>query len=202
MSRSNDVRGFSLLELLAAVSILLVVGAIAVPAFNNTSAQIKVSSAAREVERELQMARMRAVQSDRAIRVRFNCPAAGQYRIVEVIGSPYAPAAADSDSNATTRCDPVGYPFPDPNRAFFAIPNHDGPVQRLPNRVSFGAVQSLEFWPDGTVHRNTGTLPWTVIETAGVTMTLFDNQHGTEASVPSHLKKSITVNGLGKITLQ
>jgi prepilin-type N-terminal cleavage/methylation domain-containing protein len=202
MQRHSDVRGFSLLEMLAVVSVLLIVGAMAVPAFTNTSAQMRVSAAMREVERELQTARMRAVQSGRAIRVRFNCPAAGQYRMVEVLGSVYAPAAADADSAATTRCDLNAYPYPDSDRGFFAIPNHDGPLRRLPTQVSFGATATIEFWPNGTAHVDTGTLPWSAIGAEGTSITIFDNSRGTETSAPDDLKSAVTVNGLGKITLQ
>jgi prepilin-type N-terminal cleavage/methylation domain-containing protein len=201
MGRVTEVRGFSLLELLAVVSILLIVGAIAVPALTNTTAQMRVGAAMREVERELQTARMRAVQSGRAIRVRFNCPSAGQYRMVEVIGSIYAPAAADADSAAATRCSLTAYPYPDADRSFFATPNHDGPLHRLPTQLSFGTTMTIEFWPNGTAHVDTGTQPWPKIGGEGLTLTLFDNSHGTETNTPDDLKSSVTVNGLGKITL-
>lgn len=201
MHRAWDVRGFSLIEMMAVVAILLIAGALTIPAVTSGLAEMRVSSAAREVERELQTARMRAVQSDRAIRVRFNCPAAGQYRMVEVIGSQYAPAAADSSGNAATRCSEAAYPYPDPDPSYFAFPNHDGPVRTLPDEVSFGTVQAVEFWPDGTAHIDTGGTFWSVIPNEGITLTLYDNEHGSEASAPQSLKKSITVNGLGKVTL-
>jgi len=200
MHRASSVRGFSLIELLAVVSILLIVGAIAVPAFTNTTAQMRVAAAAREVERELQTARLRAVQSNRAMRVRFNCPGAGQFRMVEVIGSAFVHAAADASSAAATRCDLVAYPHPDTDRSFFAIPNHDGPVRRLPPQVSFAAAQVIEFWPDGTAHLDTGAgAPWPVIPGDGITLSLEDNTYG--GTLPDSLRKTITVNGLGKITL-
>jgi hypothetical protein len=51
-------------------------------------------------------------------------------------------------------------------------------------------VQTIEFWPDGSVHANlSNTNPWTNIGSTGVTITL------TRKGV----NKTITVNGLGKI---
>ena len=40
-----------------------------------------------ELEREFQSARLRAVIANRSLRVRLNCPAAGYYRTVEVLGT-------------------------------------------------------------------------------------------------------------------
>ena len=81
---------------------MMVVGAhrhdrrIALPVMQDMTANIKLNEAARLVEREMQDARLKAVSSNRAIRVRLNCPAAGYIRSVEVLGT-----AAD---DATNRC--------------------------------------------------------------------------------------------------
>jgi prepilin-type N-terminal cleavage/methylation domain-containing protein len=196
MNRSTDVRGFTLIELMLVVAILGVISAIAIPSVLNTSRQIRLSSAARQVERELQGARMKAVRSNRAIRVHFNCPAAGQYRAVELLGSVQFPATNDDDSQAATRCSNSAYPYPDPDPEFFAIPNNDGPIQTLQDGLGFGNVQTIEFWPDGTAHAASGgTLPWPPIPEAGISLSVFDTAH------QSTMVTSIEVNGLGKITL-
>src|SRR5436190_23697481 len=104
MTRSANVRGFTLIELVLVLAILVVISAMAIPAVLNTSRQIRLSANARQVERELQGARMKAVRSNRAIRVRFNCPGATQYRSVELLGTVQTPAADDDDSRAATRC--------------------------------------------------------------------------------------------------
>ena len=88
-------------------------------------------------------------------------------------------------------------PVPDNDPEFFAIPNNDGPLQTLPIEVSFGNVETIEFWPDGSAHVQSGTTnPWPVIGTAGLSLTMYDVKY------QSTMVKSITVNGLGKITLQ
>jgi hypothetical protein len=73
------------------------------------------------------------------------------------------------------------------------VPNHDGPVRRLPKDVSFGAIKTLEFWPDGSVHADAGAgNPWPPVAAPG-----------TAISVTKGVSvKQITVNGLGKVQLQ
>jgi prepilin-type N-terminal cleavage/methylation domain-containing protein len=196
MARVTDVRGFSLIEVLLVVALLAMVSVMAIPLVLNSTAQIRLSSNARQVERELQTARMKAVRSNRAIRVRFNCPASGQYRMVEVLGTVQTPAADDDDARAAVRCGYSTYPYPDNDPEFFAIPNNDGPIRTLQDGVGFGSdVQTVEFWPDGTAHVNAGGgSPWPVIP-AEQSLKVQDIQHS------STMVTSIGVNGLGKITL-
>jgi len=197
MDRVDKVRGFTLLELMLVLAVLGVLSAMAIPAFLNTTRQIKGAANARAVERELQGARMKAVRSNRAIRVRFNCPSTGQYRIVELLGSRQTPATDDADSRAATRCGYSAYPYPDTNQDFFSIPNNDGPIQTLQDGIGFGTdAQTVEFWPDGTAHiASGGVQPWPAIPDDGVGITVFDIMH------QSTIVTSIGVNGLGKITL-
>jgi prepilin-type N-terminal cleavage/methylation domain-containing protein len=190
--RRDEVRGFTLLELLMVVAIFSIVSAMAVPALMSSSAQIQLASATRQVERELQQARMRAVRGDRTIRIRFNCPGAGQYRMVEVLGTFNAPAVDDADARAAQRCSETNYPYPDPNTEYFAIPNNDGPLKTLPAGVAFSASQTLDFWPNGTVHAGGQFDPLG----APATLRLYDVKKGTS------FNRAITVNGLGKITYQ
>jgi prepilin-type N-terminal cleavage/methylation domain-containing protein len=199
--RAHAVRGFTLLELLIVVALFTIVGAIAVPAITNMLAGMRVGAAAREVERELQTARQRAVAANRPMRVRFNCPAVGAYRIVELIGTTDLPAPNDADSKATTRCSETTYPYPDPYTGIFDIPNNDGPLKRLDPRVKFAATQTIEFWPDGTAHTNQGTDPWKVIPPdAAVAFTLHLSSGSSVAVAAS--AKTIRVNGSGRIQLQ
>ena len=182
--------GFTLVDMLVTLAVFVVLAGAAVPALRDVTGSLRLGSALRDVERELQTARLKAVTSNRPIRVRFNCPAAGQFRMVELIGTPAAPDARDAAAN---RCSPTTYPYPVTNMNALTRPNHDGPVRLLGTGVSFVASQTVEFWPDGTAHADAGGgNPWPPIAGTGVTITV--RYKSTD--------KSITVNGVGKVQIQ
>jgi prepilin-type N-terminal cleavage/methylation domain-containing protein len=173
--------GFSLIDMMIVIALMGIIAGMAVPAWGNLTESMKLASNAREVERELQTARLKAVTANRPIRVRFNCPVAGQYRMVELIGSVTAPHANDVAAN---RCQEVVYPYPAADREPLTRPNHDGPLRRLAAKVTFGAAAHLEFWPDGSVRKIDGTaMPMEI------------------TLVKDNAVRKITVNSLGKITL-
>jgi prepilin-type N-terminal cleavage/methylation domain-containing protein len=182
-------RGFTMVDMVAALALIGILSAVAIPTMTSTVDATRLAQATREVERELQIAKSRAVGKGRPIRIRFNCPSAGMYRITELIGTVAAPAAADSAAN---RCDESVYPFPAGDADPMTLPNNDGPMRRLSGEASFGAVQTIEFWPDGTAHYSNGVTPWGMIPVNSLNLTLTRN--GKTAT--------ITVNGLGRIQTQ
>ena len=188
---TRDRSGFSLVEMVIVTAVVAIIAGMAVPLLVNAAATIRLAQASREVERELQTARMLAVQTNQPMRLAFNCPSPGQYRIVELIGTSSVPASGDS---ATNRCAMTAYPYPaDTDKNPLTRPNFDGPLRYLDPTVSFSVFTTIEFWPDGTAHTNTGgSNPWPVIGANGTTITL--TRYGKT--------KNITVNGLGKIQLQ
>jgi hypothetical protein len=125
------------------------------------------------------------------MRVLFGCPTAGRYRMVELIGTPRTPAAGDG---AADRCDLASYPYPgDVDKSPLSRPNRDGPLRTLDASVSITQATTIEFWPDGSAHTNTGGVnPWPPIAGTGYTIIL------TRKGV----NKSILVNGVGKIQIQ
>jgi len=189
VNRQSDA-GFTLIDTLITVTVLAILMGIAAPTMRDLTSGMRLGQGGREVERELQTARLKAVTANRPIRLRFNCPVAGQYRMVELIGSPAVPTANDSAAN---RCQDTVYPYPNTDMDPLTRPNHDGPVRTLHNTLSFGAASNLEFWPDGTVHQQSGaTNPWPAVASTGTAVTV---TNGTTV-------KTISVNGLGKIQLQ
>ena len=187
----HSERGFSLLDMLAVVTVLGIIMAIAVPNIAAGIDAMRLGADARAVERELQVAKSRAVSRGRAIRIRFNCPSPGQYRITELLGTVSVPLTADTAAN---RCDPAAYPFPAADNDPLTLPNLDGPVRMLDASVAFSAQQTIEFWPDGTARYAAGgtITPWPMIPTTGLSIAL----------VRKGITSVITVNGLGKIQLQ
>ena len=177
--------GFSLTELLLVVSIFAVMAGIAVPTTLNVSEVIRVSGGAREVEQELQTARLKAVQANRTLRVRFNCPSTGQYRRVEFMN-------AGIDASAD-RCSEASYPFPSPRDGDPATPAHDGPLRFMPEGLALVvAVPGLEFRPDGRVFQVTTSGGVTPISGSGLGLTFSEGSHST----------TVNVNGLGHIQIQ
>ena len=181
--------GFSLIELLMVVALVGIVSVIGMPLLGQIAGSIELGEAARQVERELQSARMAAVAANQPVRVMFNCPVAGQYRLVELIGTPAVPAAADG---VVGRCSSTTYPFPAPDNNPITRPNTDGPLRTLKSTVTFTTVTTIEFWPDGTAHTNSGLVnPWPPIASPGTSIVL----------TRSGKTRSILVNGIGKIQL-
>ncbi len=177
----RTARGFTVIELLIVVMMIGTLAAIGVPVFKDMSASIKLNEAARLVEREMQDARLKAVSSNRVIRVRMNCPATGYLRSVEVLGT-----AADSAGN---RCLASIYPFPAPDDDIMTRPNFDGPVRVLPNGATVSSVV-LQFTPDGTSNSVVAGVVTTI--TTPVTVTI---SRGGKS-------KTVTVNNVGKVQLQ
>ena len=189
MAFETPERGFSLLEMLMITTVFAIIAGIGTPLFNDITDSIKLGEAARQVERELQTARLTAVSANQPLRVRFNCNATGEYRMVELIGTPSVPAAGDG---ATNRCSPTVYPFPAADRNPLTRPNNDGPLRYLPDQTTFTTSATIEFWPDGTAHMASGTInPWPSIASTGTNIVL--TRKGKT--------KTILVNGIGKVQL-
>ena len=184
MSNTQSHAGFTLIDMIVTITVMSIVMAMAVPSLVNLSDGMKLGQGQRDVEVELNTARTIAVSSNRQIRMRFNCPATGQYRRVELIGTP---TNNDANDNATDRCSETKWRFPANDTDPTSRPNHDGPIRKLPATVSFGTTSTLEFWPNGTVHYT---------DTTQVPVT------GTAITVTRGVSvKTIRVNGLGKIEL-
>jgi len=183
--------GFTLIEMLLTTAVIAIVAGMAVPLLGDVAGKMKLGDAARTVERELQTARLAAVSSNKPMRMQFNCPSAGQFRMMELIGTPKVPAAADT---AVDRCSLASYPYPgDTDKNPLTRPNRDGPLRTLDSTVTIMSATTIEFWPDGSAHTNTGgTDPWPPIAGTGYTITLTRNAQ----------YKSILVNGVGKIQIQ
>jgi Tfp pilus assembly protein FimT len=181
MASRVSSQGFTLVELLLIVGMIGALAAVGMPVMKNMTSSIKLNDASRLVERELQDARMKAVASNRVLRVRLNCPSTGSIRRVEVLGT-----AVDAPLD---RCLQSTYPFPAPDTDVMTRPNFDGPVRTLP--VGATVTSSVvQFAPDGTAAEVVNGVPQIIATTVNVTIT----REGKS--------KSVTINGTGKILLQ
>jgi len=190
MLKTHECDGFTLVDMVVTMGLLTILAAAAVPELIDVAQQMKLGQAQRQVLVEMNSARLVAVTANRPMRIRFNCPAAGQYRVVELIGTPSSPT---TDDGAGDRCSDTKWKYPANDNEPVTRPNHDGPVRWLPSSVTFTASPTLEFWPDGSVHRQlAGENPWSVLDTTtGATIKV----------QKSGVEKMISVNGLGKIQL-
>ena len=179
-SRVRTERGFSLTELMLTVAVAGTLMAMAVPVAQDVTASAKLGEAARLVEREFQDARLRAVSSNRILRVRINCPGTGYIRTVEVLAS-----AADTP---VARCSTSSYPFP-PDQDLITRPNYDGPVRVIPNQATIPTTD-IQFLPDGTAQAVVNGTATTIVSSQTVTITRRNRS------------RTVTVNGAGKIQLQ
>jgi prepilin-type N-terminal cleavage/methylation domain-containing protein len=185
-----SARGFSLSELLLVVAVAATLMAIAVPFVGDVGENFKLSAAAREIERELQAARLKAVSSNRRLRVRLNCPSAGFVRTVEVL--------ATSADDASNRCLTSAYPYPPADQDVMTRPNFDGPVRILPNGATVTLTDPadtmtkalIEFRPDGTAVKLVNTTIQAIATPITVTVTR------------NNKSRSMTINGAGKIQIQ
>ena len=99
-----------MIDLMVVVALIGVLSAISIPLIMGSIERMRLGQSTREVERELQTAKQRALGKGRVMRVHFNCPRPGAYRAVELLGNPSAPLAADTA--LPNRCLLTAYPYP------------------------------------------------------------------------------------------
>jgi Tfp pilus assembly protein FimT len=182
MTRLRRAEGFSLADVVVATAIGAVMTAVSVPVASRMVESTQMATTTRIVERELQTARLKAVSKNRPMRVRFNCPAPGQVRIIEVTGV----TATDSASN---RCDESVFPYPGPADSNPATPAHDGPITRLPLLATVSGPD-LQFSTRGTAMTLSGGTAKAIAGSTSLTLT-----RKTDTA-------TVTINGLGRITIK
>jgi len=94
----HSERGYTLVELLIVVGMIGVASAIALPIFMESNARTGLWTGSERIGATIRQARLRAISTNTTYRVVFNCPSAGNLRMLIVTGDP----AVDDDF--VTRC--------------------------------------------------------------------------------------------------
>jgi len=192
ISRMKSTAGFSIIDMVAVMAVIATVSAMAIPQTMGALDSMRLGMSVRDVERELQFARLKSVSTNRPMRVRFDCPSAGKIRVVEVIGTSAAPDA--KDANTWDRCNETTFPYSPTgaDQSRLTRPNNDGAIRTVYTGTTFSGTgnQTLEFWPNGTVH----TACQAACDTSGTQIATL-----TLTLTRKSKTKNITVNGLGKI---
>jgi type IV fimbrial biogenesis protein FimT len=151
--RSN--RGFTLIELMIALGIAGVLAAVAVPVFIESASRNQIWTASETIGSQIRQARLRAISRNRSYQVRFDCPAAGQFRILVVPGPDDVPPAPIADAD---RCGTIVMDA--------GVTILDGGTFSMPNSVSFGDVDTLTVNSRG-IYTSAGVIPQTITVTYG-----------------------------------
>ena len=142
MSKWKRIAGFTVIDTVMTLAVGLCLTAVAVPSIDGAMRRYRITTASRTITAQVRAARGTAVASNRTMRVRFNCPAPGQFRVIEVTGNP----AID---NAANRCSETAYPYPDPDPA--VAPNADGPAMWINEGAVLENVQDLQISNRGRI---------------------------------------------------
>lgn len=132
-------RGFTLLEALVVIGIIGVLGAAALPVMFDSNNRNAVWTTSEQIGSQVRQARLRAITTNTSYQVRFNCPAARQYRLLIVDGN-------INDADRCTQYKP-----------------QDSGVYTTPASVTFGNPPSLQVNGRGQYSIvGVGALPLTV----------------------------------------
>lgn len=140
----RSISGFSLIELLVVLALITITVGIAIPTLSGSTARNSVWTASEMIGSQIRQARLKAISRNTRFRVRFDCPAAGQFRVLQVTGD----AAIDNDAD---RCSDTQ--------------QFDSGIYQMPTSVSYGDTPPLlEVNGRGTFSSTTG-IPTTITVT-------------------------------------
>lgn len=158
MRRPGGQHGFGVAQGLFSLLIVGTVSAVSMPKMTEMLHQHLLMRIAQKVGAPIRGAGVLAVTTGRTIRVRFDCPGAGQYRIGEVMDR----RSVDNNPN---RCSLREFPHPD--QRLGNGPELDGPILRLKEGVSFAAHRDFDIGPTGDVMAVGGPMPVAITVTDG-----------------------------------
>lgn len=128
-------------ELLIVMALIAIFAAMGIPTLQESTRRNAVWTASETIGTQIRQARLKAISRNKTFRVRFDCPAAGQFRVLEVTGNP-------TIDNATDRCS--------------TTQTHDSGVYAMPANVSYGSTPPLLTVNSRGVFSSSGSIPATV----------------------------------------
>ncbi len=140
--RLSAEHGFGVMQGLFSLLIVGGVSAMYMPKMTEMLHHYLLMGVAHEVGAQIRGARVLAVTTGTTVRVRFNCPGPGEYRVLEVTNR----RSIDSDRD---RCSTRAFPYPDPSPG--KGPDHDGPLMTLKEGVRFSDHQDFDIGPTGEI---------------------------------------------------
>ncbi len=206
-------KGFTLIEILVVISIIVIVSAASIPAGLNFVRHYKVMGASQNVATQMQMCRGQAVKrnTNRGILLNFNYPQPGMYEFTSLDPNPmngtwdgavypvYAPLSY-TENMANYGAVPVPpNNTADPNPALGVMSPHGVP-RDLPNDVQFdpGAFNALLFRADGSVRavNAAGNPGNAAVNIVGVDFQVAVRDNNTQ------IVKTITISRNGRVLTQ
>jgi prepilin-type N-terminal cleavage/methylation domain-containing protein len=137
----QSVRGFTLIELLVVIALIGIMAAIGIPTLQESTRRNAVWSASELIGSQIRQARLKAISRNLSFRIRFDCPAVGQFRVLRVTGD-------STIDNATGRCSQQQ--------------TYDSGILVMPANVSYGTTPpTLTVNSRGVFSPSTGSLPAT-----------------------------------------
>jgi len=211
----NNATGFTIIELLVVVSIIVIVSAASIPMGLNFVRHYQVMGAAQGVAGQMQMARGQAVKlnTQRGVLLNFNYPGPGQYQWTSLDPNPvtgdwddpvypaYAPRNFEEGMTdgvyGAVPAEPNNTKNPDP--AAGVMSPHGTPIY-MPETVEFegGGSNALLFRADGSVRAVTASGPSGagVLNPNGLTWEMRVRDPNTQ------LTKLITITRNGRVTIE
>ena len=140
----RSASGFTLFELLVVMALIAILSAIAIPTVMSSTERNDVWTASERIGSQIRQARLKAISRNMSFRVRFDCPAAGQFRVLAVTGDP------DID-NDDDRCN--------------TTVDYDSGIYTMPNATSYDDDPPLLTVNSRGVYSSTKGIPTTITVT-------------------------------------
>jgi len=127
-------------ELLIVMALIAIFAAMGIPTLQESTKRNAVWTASETIGTQIRQARLKAISRNKSFRIRFNCPSANQFRVLEVTGNATIDAATDRCSLTQT---------------------HDSGVYAMPANVTYGTPPLLTVNSRG-IFTSSGSIPATI----------------------------------------